>query len=143
MSQYTASVPSDGAVKPEIRAFFEKFYAVSDTPGGHEQYADMFTGDGTLIMGPNKTQGRDNIIKMREGMWVKVAKRSHQPKQLYPFGSGSNDIMLFGTVDYTLREGGSTSLDWAARARFVEHQGGLKLDHYQVYLDTASMTPKN
>ena len=62
MSQYTASVPSDGAVKPEIKAFFEKFYAVSDTPDGHEQYADMFTNDGTLIMGPNKTQGRDSKL---------------------------------------------------------------------------------
>ena len=71
---------------------------------------------------------------MRHGMWEKVAKRSHKPKQLFPFGSGSNDIMLFGTVDYTLKDGRSTGIDWAARAHFVEDKGALKMDHYQVYL---------
>jgi hypothetical protein len=59
MSQYSASVPSDGAVKPEIKTYFEKFYAISDTPDGHERYADFFTTDATLIMASNKVQGRD------------------------------------------------------------------------------------
>ena len=42
--------------------------------------------------------------------------------------------MLFGTVDYTLKDGRSTGIDWAARAHFVEDKGALKMDHYQVYL---------
>lgn len=59
MSQYSAAVPGDGQVRPEIKAYFERFYAVSDTPDGHENYADMFTNSGKLIMGPNAVEGRD------------------------------------------------------------------------------------
>ncbi|CAK1355341.1 hypothetical protein CB0940_00929 [Cercospora beticola] len=139
MSQYSASVPADGTVKPEIRSFFENFYAISDTPDGHERYADQFTNDGVLIMASNKVQGRDSIIKMRHGMWEKVAKRSHKPAQLYAFGSGSDDIMLYGTVDYTLKDGRGTTVDWSARAHFSQVGGELKMDFYQVYLDTAAM----
>lgn len=74
------------------------------------------------------------IIKMRHGMWEKVAKRSHKPKQLYAFGSGSDDIMLFGDVDYVLKDGKGTNVEWAARAHFSKAEGELKMDFYQVYL---------
>lgn len=70
MSQYSASIPDDGTVKGDIKAFFEKFYAVSDTPDGHEQYADMFTSDAVLIMGPNKTQGRDSMRRPWQSLAV-------------------------------------------------------------------------
>ncbi|SMQ45661.1 unnamed protein product [Zymoseptoria tritici ST99CH_1A5] len=139
MSQYSASVPNDGQVKPAIHAFFERFYKISDTPDGHEDYANQFTSDGKLIMGLNEVNGRDGIIKMRHAMWEKVAKRSHKPAQLYSFGSGSDDIMLFGTVDYTLKDGKGTTVDWAARAHFVGDGDDLKMDFYQVYLDSAAM----
>lgn len=59
MSQYSAAVPGDGQVRPEIKAFFERFYEVSDTPDGHDDYADMFTKNGKLVMGPNGVEGRD------------------------------------------------------------------------------------
>lgn len=59
MSQYTASVPGDGQVREEIKAFFEKFYQVSDSPSAHDEYATFFTKNGVLIMGPNETSGRD------------------------------------------------------------------------------------
>ncbi|KAF2159269.1 hypothetical protein M409DRAFT_60969 [Zasmidium cellare ATCC 36951] len=140
MSQYSAAVPGDGQVRPEIKAYFEQFYKVSDTPDGHETYADFFTKDGKLIMGSNTVEGRDAIIKMRHGMWEKVAKRSHKPKQLYAFGSGSDDIMLFGDVGYELKDGRSTTLEWAAHAHFTKAEGELKMDFYQVYLDTAAMS---
>ncbi len=71
---------------------------------------------------------------MRHGMWEKVAKRSHKPAQLYAFGSGSDDIMLYGTVDYTLKDGRGTTVDWSARAHFSQVGGELKMDFYQVYL---------
>ena len=58
MSQYTASTPSDGQVKPEIRAFFEKFYEISDSPEAHEKYSEQFTKYGKLIMGPTESNGR-------------------------------------------------------------------------------------
>lgn len=58
MSQYTASVPSDGQVKPEIKEFFERFYQISDNPEAHEEYSNQFTNNGKLIMGPNESNGR-------------------------------------------------------------------------------------
>lgn len=147
-----ASVPSDGSIPPEIVEYFSKFYQFSDSPpssapttggGNHEEYADFFTPDGTIIMASNRVQGREEIIKLRQGMWEKVAKRSHVPKQLFGLGKGPSDadeVMLYGTVDYTLKDGRATTVDWSARAHFVKQQGGeLKMDFYQVYLDTAAM----
>lgn len=71
---------------------------------------------------------------MRHGMWEKVAKRSHKPAKIFTFGNGSNDVMLYGTVGYELKDGKSTTVDWSARAHFVEEGGSLKMDFYQVYL---------
>ncbi len=59
MSQYTASTPGDGQVRSEIKSYFEKFYEVSDNPSAHEVYAEQFTKDAKLIMGPNESNGRD------------------------------------------------------------------------------------
>ncbi|KAL9536014.1 hypothetical protein SMMN14_01677 [Sphaerulina musiva] len=140
-SQYIASVPSDGSIPSEIVEYFSKFYEISDSPANHEKYADMFTADGTIIMASNRVQGREAIIKLRHGMWEKVAKRSHVPKQLFGLGKGSEEeVMLYGTVDYTLKDGRGTTVDWSARAHFVKKEGEqLKMDFYQVYLDTAAM----
>ncbi|EMD00606.1 hypothetical protein BAUCODRAFT_135403 [Baudoinia panamericana UAMH 10762] len=139
MSQYQAAVPSDGSVKHEIRKYYEEFYATSDTPDAHEKYAAGFTRDAKLIMASNEANGTQEILKMREGMWEKVAKRSHKPAQIYSFGPGSNDVMLLGTVDYELKDGRKTTVDWAARSQFAEEAGQLKMSFYQVYLDTAAM----
>lgn len=67
-------------------------------------------------------------------MWEKVAKRSHKPVKIFPFGAGSDEVMLFGTVDYELKDGKKASVDWAARAHFAQEDGALKMDFYQVYL---------
>jgi hypothetical protein len=74
------------------------------------------------------------ILNMRQGMWEKVAKRSHYPKKLFPFGPGSDEVMLFGTVDYELKDGKKTTVEWSARSHFAEEDGQLKMDFYQVYL---------
>lgn len=58
MAQYAASVPEDKSLKPGIASFFESFYAISDTPEAHQQYADHFTNDATLIMASKETSGR-------------------------------------------------------------------------------------
>jgi hypothetical protein len=62
MSQYTASVPSGGQVRPEIRTFFEEFYRVTDDPDAHERYIGMFTNDAKIYMGVNEFGGRDGIM---------------------------------------------------------------------------------
>jgi hypothetical protein len=60
--QYVSSVPEDGSLKPGLASFFESFYAVSDTAVAHEQYADHFTSDATLIMASKETKGREGKI---------------------------------------------------------------------------------
>ena len=62
MAQYEASVPEDGSLKAGIASFFEAFYAISDTPDAHEQYADCFTSDAKLIMAPKETSGRQGML---------------------------------------------------------------------------------
>jgi hypothetical protein len=42
--------------------------------------------------------------------------------------------MIYGTVAYSFKEGGDSSLDWAARAHLVKDEGRVKMDFYQVYL---------
>lgn len=72
---------------------------------------------------------------MRHGMWEKVASRSHKPAKIYSFGPGSDEVMLYGTVDYELKDGKKTSdIEWAARAQFTSADGQLKMSFYQVYL---------
>ncbi|KAK5136375.1 hypothetical protein LTR08_003501 [Meristemomyces frigidus] len=137
MSQYQASAPG---VKPDICEYFERFYKTSDTPDAHEKYSESFTKDAKLIMASNEVNGRDDILKLRKGMWEKVAKRSHHPEKIFSFGSDSDDVMLYGTVDYELKDGKKTNLDWSARARFAKEAGELKMKFYQVYLDTAAMS---
>ncbi|KAK5125481.1 hypothetical protein LTR85_000591 [Meristemomyces frigidus] len=140
MSQYRASVPGDDLVKPEIRSYFEQFYETSDTPDAHDKYAASFTKKAKLVMASNEANGRDEILKMRKGMWEKVAKRSHKPLKIYSFGPGADEVMLYGTVDYELKDGKKTTVEWSARSIFTQEDGELKMDFYQVYLDTAAMS---
>lgn len=53
-SEYPAGIDFD----PAYKKFFEDFYAVSDTPDVHENYADNFTDDATLIMASKTVKGR-------------------------------------------------------------------------------------
>lgn len=69
-------------------------------------------------------------------MWKKVATRSHRPEKIFAFGAASDQVMIYGTVDFVLTDGRGTSVPWAARARFAEQKGDeeLKMRYYQVYM---------
>ena len=54
--------------------------------------------------------------------------------KIFPFGQNSNELMLYGTVGYGLKNGKNAEIDWAARAHLVEIGGSMKMDFYQVYL---------
>ncbi|KAF3006636.1 hypothetical protein E8E13_007856 [Curvularia kusanoi] len=139
MSAYASEYPSvefDAAYKD----FFEKFYATSDTPDAHEEYVENFTKDAVLIMASKKATGSDEILALRKGLWEKVASRKHKAVKIFPFGPGSNECMLYGTVQYGLKAGGESGLDWAARAHLVKDSGKVKMDFYQVYLDTGAQS---
>lgn len=134
-SEYPAGIDFD----PAYKKFFEDFYAVSDTPEVHEKYAANFTDDATLIMASKTVNGRAEIIGLRKAMWEKVSSRLHSPLKIFPAGAkGADEVMLYGTVSYTFKDGRKGSVDWAARANLVKEDGKVKMKYYQVYLDTAA-----
>ena len=45
------------------------------------------------------------ILQIRKGMWATVASRLHTPMKIFPFGAGSDEVMIYGTVAYTLKDG--------------------------------------
>ena len=68
-------------------------------------------------------------------MWENVGERLHKPLKVFPYGNG-DEVMLFGSVVYRLKNGQQAAKDWAAYARFAKDAGGsLRMDFYQVYLD--------
>ncbi|KAF2267803.1 hypothetical protein CC78DRAFT_530580 [Lojkania enalia] len=137
MSPYTSEYPSI-PFDPTYRKFFEDFYATSDTPDTHEKYTEFFTEDATLIMASKQVKGREEILALRKSMWEKVSSRLHKPLKIFPFGPDSNEVMLRGTVKYGLKAGGESGLDWGAYARLTKVDGAVKMEFYQVYLDTGA-----
>ena len=137
MSTYKATFPPSIKLDTRIPAFFERFYAVSDTNSEecHTQYANSLTKEGTLIMGIKEVQGYDSILEFRKGLWTGPVKtRLHTLDRIYPFGDNSNEVMLYGHVDYSLKNGKDITVNWAGRANMVEEGGDLKMKFYQVYL---------
>lgn len=68
-------------------------------------------------------------------MWDAVASRKHTLQKVYPFGSGSDEIMLHGSVALELKNGGSADIEWAGRAELEKSADGkYRLKFYQVYL---------
>jgi len=136
---YSSSYPQE--IKPEngIKEFFEKFYEISDTRDRHEDYAACFTKDATLFMGVKESRGFEEILAFRKGMWEKVEKRLHTIKKVFPFGDGAKEVMLYGNVEYLLKDGRKAEVDWAGRAELIKQGEDWKMSFYQVYLDSAAI----
>lgn len=136
MSTYVGETPSL-TIDPRIPKFFETFYATSDNPSdeAHQDYVNSFTKNAKFVMGSRTAEGTDQIQELRKGMWSgPIQKRKHTLKKIFPFGDNSNEVMLYGTVDYVLKNGKSLTVDWAGRALMMEEKGKLKMGLYQVYL---------
>lgn len=140
MTSYASEYP-DVPFDPAYKQFFEDFYATSDNPDSHERYVDFFTSNATVILASKQVKGHAEILELRKGMWEKVESRLHRPLKIFPYGPNANEVMIHGTVRYGLKVGGNSSVDWAAYARLKEVDGVVKMDFYQVYLDTASQNP--
>jgi len=73
-------------------------------------------------------------------MWNPVMSRSHNPIAVFPFvsskGSDDLELMLHGTVSYTLNDGRKCEdLEWAARGTLVTAgDEEVKWKSYQVYM---------
>lgn len=137
MSTYKGALPDQVKVDRRLPEFFERFYAVSDNPSeeSHEEYANSVTKDGTLIMGIKEATGYDDILALRKGLWSGPVKtRLHHLEKIFPFGNNSDEVMLYGYVEYGLKNEKDITVNWAARALMTEEGGKLKMKHYQVYL---------
>jgi len=137
---YTGQTPPSSSPDPRIVPFFEKFYEVSDTPSEHEAYANSFLPDAEFVMGTKVTNGYDGILEIRKGLWSgPIKSRKHKLEKIFPFGSGQDakEVMLYGSVDYGLKNGKELTVQWAGRAVLAEYEGGLRFKLYQVYLDSA------
>lgn len=45
------------------------------------------------------------ILNIRKGLWEKVASRLHRATKIFPYGEDADEVMLFGTVEYVLKDG--------------------------------------
>ncbi|EPS27848.1 hypothetical protein POX_e06828 [Penicillium oxalicum] len=136
-----AQAPPHG---PTILAFMEHFYHLSDTESLHEEYAQSFAEDATLVMGSKEANGFEEILNLRKGLWTHVASRQHTPERI--FFSGENSIMLYGGVTYRLKAKPDEDvyIPWAGRVVFTPFKEGepVKIRFYQVYLDSSAQTGK-
>ncbi|KAB8296844.1 hypothetical protein EYC80_002255 [Monilinia laxa] len=136
---YASEYPSGVQAKEGIKEFFEALYRLSDIEGEHEKYAAQFAEDAELVMGAKRVKGREEILAFRKSIWEKVASRLHKAHKIFPFGQDSNEVMLFGTVAYGLRDGRKVDVEWAGHAVLIQEGGKWKLGFYQVYLDSAAV----
>lgn len=137
---YKGSTPTSASVSVSSRivAFYENFYAVSDNPDTHEEYARSFTSTADIIMGTKAAKGYDEILELRKAIWAgPIISRKHILEKIFPFSE--NEVMVYGNVTYGLRNGKEVTVDWAGRTVFEDADGddGLKMRFYQVYLDSA------
>lgn len=73
-------------------------------------------------------------------MWGPVIGRHHVLKQVFPFqpaGAREGDYALEGTVDYSLHNGKTVHVEWAAKMVLDRGEEGNdpKIIFYQVYVD--------
>ncbi|KIW67880.1 hypothetical protein PV04_07095 [Phialophora macrospora] len=143
-STYTGAVSPSATLDPRIVPFFEKFYQASDTPAAHDAYVASFLPDADFVMGTKATRGAAGILELRKGLWTgPVLRRKHTLDKIFPFGSAGADareVMVYGSVEYGLKNGKELTVQWAARALFSEYEGDLRFKLYQVYLDSAPVT---
>lgn len=66
------------------------------------------------------------ILNVRKGMWEHVFSRSHKPEKIFPFGPNADEVMVYGSVSYGLKNGKSNEITWAARAHLVKERAGLE-----------------
>ncbi|KAK6197615.1 uncharacterized protein RJT21DRAFT_123443 [Scheffersomyces amazonensis] len=123
----------------KLQQFITNFYKISDLkpPTENDPYLNFVSESPTIVMGSNKFEGRANIAAMRKGMWTFVTHRHHVPQNVSTVVEDKR-YLVNGYVEYTLTNGKQLSTDWAAYIEFGEGLE-LKLNYYQVYLDTAPM----
>ncbi|KIW06278.1 uncharacterized protein PV09_02749 [Verruconis gallopava] len=138
-SRYASEYPANLPFEERYRKFIEEFYQVSDTPSAHDQYVARFAPNARLVMASKVAVGAEEILALRRALWEKVNTRSHRPLKVFPFGANSDEVMIYGTVEYGFKDGRNGGLEWAAKGKLgVDETGKVVWRDYQVYMDTAA-----
>ena len=58
----SGSSPVSSERASTLKAFMSSFYTTSDNPTAHDEYANFFTKNATLIMGGKRADGFDGIL---------------------------------------------------------------------------------
>lgn len=85
-------------------------------------------------MGNPATRLTLEIVMCRQGGWAAVSSRHHVLGGVYP-KSDDSELMLYGTVEYGLKNGRRVKAEWAARMIMAEG----KISFYQVYVDASPL----
>ena len=105
-SGYEPMYPTDSPADATVKRFVTRFFGISDTPGLTDEWVEFFRDDATLVMGNDAATGRQQVRKLREGMWERVEARKHTLVKVFPgsfvdreFGGEENiaEFMLFGS----------------------------------------------
>ncbi|KAI9905010.1 hypothetical protein N3K66_001539 [Trichothecium roseum] len=137
----------DNLPDPEIRTFVTNFYQASDRPDSDELWISYFINDAVVTMGNDVGRGTQEIRELRGRMWTHVSSRKHTVTKVFSARfktteeereAGEEDgeeqqrrreeceLMLFGQVDLTLKDGGSAAVvPWAGHATVVRDTTAL------------------
>lgn len=75
-------------------------------------------------------------MSFRKAGWEKVETRKHVYKGVFPSAEKpEEEIMLYGTVDYGMKDGSvKNGVEWAALMNLTKVEGEYKLKKYQVWI---------
>ncbi|KAM4060327.1 fungal specific transcription factor [Hirsutella rhossiliensis] len=123
---------------PEVRTFITNFYRISDRPDANELWISYFAKDAHVTMGTEKGRGEQEIRELRSRMWTTVRERRHTVAKVFP-GRFRDDececeVMLFGEVKLTTKEGNEAVVPWAAHGGLRREGAGWKFARYRVWL---------
>lgn len=134
-------------IPPSIVTLLEAFYKASDavpsssslSDSTHQAYTDFFVDRPTFLMGPTTANDKNGIREWRQGGWKGITSRRHVVENVYPAGQLRDDddqaeLMLYGTVDYGVSDGGNGRAEWAGRMVLKKQDKEWRISYYQVYI---------
>ncbi|KAK3322523.1 hypothetical protein B0H66DRAFT_207049 [Apodospora peruviana] len=147
--EYEPYYPTNVEVPQIVKDFIKIFFKTSDTPGATDEWTAHFHDDAVLVMGKSKAYRKDEIRKLRVGMWDKVEARKHRVRKLFASNFTEEEeskttleCMMFGDVQYRLKMGERVQVDWAAHAKLEKRESSCSelppwgFKYYRVFLQT-------
>ncbi|KAH8894524.1 hypothetical protein GQ53DRAFT_744692 [Thozetella sp. PMI_491] len=123
------------ALDPAVRAHIESFYRAADREDGTGDWANHFSPDAIAKKSPDEVKGREALKSWIASSWSNIESREHIVYRVFPFGDGTDEVMLHGCTKQNLKDGNKRVFTWAARLRFVKTDTGVLIHRYTVIVD--------